>query len=156
MKPGTIIKKGLINCGISHFNIIEHVNGLLKYGHWLRNQKIKVHFAKREELYDLVNGSVGSISYDFLEFGVFKGRSIKYWVEIGTNPQNRFFGFDTFTGLPEAWDTGLGSDPIGKFNVDGKLPQIADNRVKFIKGKFQETLGDFLVDYKPQEQLIFI
>ena len=32
--------------------------------------------------------------------------------------------------------------PKGMWNVDGKLPNIDDKRVKFIKGKFQNTYSE--------------
>lgn len=68
-----------------------------------------------------------------LEFGVFKGDSLRYIAK--KNPQRKVHGFDSFTGLPEAWV----NKGKGAFDVGGKLPQVPDN-VKLWKGHFEETL----------------
>ena len=33
---------------------------------------------------------------------------------------------------------------MGTFNVDGRLPQVTDNRIRFVKGWFQNTLPSFI------------
>lgn len=76
----------------------------------------------------------------FLEFGVFHGDSLRWWLAHNGDPASRFVGFDTFTGLPESW-VGL---PPGTFTTHGQLPQFDDGRVSLEVGLFQDTLGDFL------------
>lgn len=76
----------------------------------------------------------------YLEFGVASGRSFKWWVNANQNHESRFFGFDTFTGLPENWDV----FKAGDMTQDGKMPDVADSRASFIKGLFQAVLPDFL------------
>ena len=56
------------------------------------------------------------------------------------NPLARFIGFDSFTGLPEAW---LMHDR-GAFSTNGVLPHFGDNRVEFVPGWFQNTVPDRL------------
>jgi O-methyltransferase len=80
---------------------------------------------------------------DYLEFGVFKGRSIKWWVENKTEPGSWFYGFDTFKGLPEDF----GEFKKGSLSADDQLPSISDKRCIFYKGLFQETLPVFLKTY---------
>jgi hypothetical protein len=80
---------------------------------------------------------------DYLEFGVASGESFRWWVEHNGHPLSRFFGFDTFTGLPEDWD-GL---PQGAFSTGGHAPDIADPRCSFRAGLFQDTLRPFLDGY---------
>ena len=77
----------------------------------------------------------------FLEFGVWKGESIRIWAEIIKHPEARFIGFDSFEGLKEDWEgSGLSK---GHFSREGKLPKVSKN-VKLIKGWFDETVPTFL------------
>ena len=89
---------------------------------------------------------------DYLEFGVFQGASMRWWVETNRDPQSRFVGFDTFEGLPEDW--ALTQMPKGTFSTAGTFPQISDTRCRFVKGLFQETLQVFLRDFARGERLI--
>lgn len=77
----------------------------------------------------------------YLEFGVYRGTTMSWWVERLFHPDSRFVGFDTFTGLPERWRR---SEPKGWFNAGGKLPEIPDSRCSFEAGLFQETLPKFI------------
>ncbi len=73
----------------------------------------------RDELFKLAHENVrppGPVTY--LEFGVHQGSSIKKWMELNTDGNSRFFGFDSFEGLPEEWNQEKGK---GFFNVGGKL-----------------------------------
>jgi len=99
-------------------------------------------FTTREQMYEFLNPQ-GPIS--FLEFGVWRGDSIRTWTQLNDNMQSRFYGFDSFEGLPENWQLSFGDVLHAKrFDVDGRIPDLADNRVQFIKGWFQRTLGNFL------------
>src|SRR5277367_3439257 len=40
---------------------------------------------------------------NYLEFGVYRGESMRSWLASLSRPDSRFAGFDTFTGLPERW-----------------------------------------------------
>jgi predicted O-methyltransferase YrrM len=74
-----------------------------------------------------------------LEFGVFKGTTINHLARLA--PDRRFFGFDSFTGLPESW-AGARYSAIN-FDRKGRRPKVADN-VTLIEGWFEETLPGFL------------
>jgi hypothetical protein len=80
---------------------------------------------------------------DYFEFGVSGGTSFKWWMEHNQNPQSRFFGFDTFEGLPEAFG------PFGKGAMAAAMESlnITDSRASLHKGLFQETLLPFLTNY---------
>ena len=78
----------------------------------------------------------------FVEFGCYKGKSIRQWATMDKHPDSRFVGFDSFVGLPERWR----HRPAGYFNRAGKTPDIGDPRVTFVKGWFNETLPGWLRD----------
>lgn len=107
-------------------------------------------FPTREAMWDFIM-SRSSAQIDYLEFGVHEGHSILYWAERTKSPNSRFFGFDTFTGLPEDWSN---SYKRGHFDTGGRVPQTEDARVEFITGLFQDTLPAFLEKFTPRSQLI--
>lgn len=110
------------------------------------------HFGHRFEMHKFVRDAIDE-PLDYLEFGVFEGRSLRYWTEIATDPASRFFGFDTFTGLPEKWELGPLSMEAGHFAVD-ELPKVGDSRVTLIKGLFQDTLDTFLAGYQRAGRMV--
>ena len=81
---------------------------------------------------------------DYLEFGVFQGESMRHWVTLNQHPDSRFYGFDSFEGLPEDWKRFDGQMVKAHFDVKGSVPDIDDPRVSFVRGWFQETVDEFL------------
>lgn len=79
---------------------------------------------------------------NYLEFGVAGGQSFDWWMTQNTHPESRFYGFDTFDGLPEDW----GPFKKGAFTNNNELPKLKDDRGKFYKGLFQQTVPGFLRD----------
>lgn len=71
-----------------------------------------------------------------LEFGVWRGDSMREFVQLNRAPGSLFYGFDSFEGLPEDW-RGM---PAERFDVEGTIPTLADDRVRFVKGWFQQSL----------------
>lgn len=95
----------------------------------------------RVALHDFVVDHIGAnTDLRYLEFGVAEGWSIRRFATKFTNPNTSFTGFDSFIGLPESWNT----FPAGKFSTEGRLPNIADSRVQFVPGWFQNTVPGFL------------
>ncbi len=92
--------------------------------------------------------------FDYIEAGVFRGDSMRTWTSLASHAETRFFGFDTFTGLPESWHTGIMTFPVGHFDTGGEAPVISDARVHFIRGRFQDTLPAFLRTYRRQKNLV--
>jgi hypothetical protein len=105
----------------------------------------------RFALYGLVSEElIAGRPFDYLEFGVFQGESIREVARLNPNPEARFFGFDSFQGLPQDWNA---DKKKGAFDVGGRVPQVDDPRVAFVKGWFDHTLPPFLLRYRPQRQL---
>ncbi len=128
-----------------------------RFRHWMQTREAEGRiFDSRYEMYDYINNDVvGSDTIDYLEFGVYQGASIRYWLKLNKNMDSRFWGFDTFSGLPEAWKEGDEiARPGGAFSTSGLIPEVNDNRVRFIKGLFQDTLTGFLASFSPQKNLI--
>jgi O-methyltransferase len=112
-------------------------------------------FEDRYKLYDYLNQQViNEEPITYLEFGVSKGESLKYWVELNQNKTSRFWGFDTFFGLPDTWEVFTGKVEKNAFSMDGKPPAIADDRIAFVQGLFQETLPEFLQTFERRGRLI--
>lgn len=109
-------------------------------------------FGDRDELYQHVNRNVlKGEPIDYMEFGVWQGASLKRWCELNSNPESRFFGFDSFEGLPEYWNR---KTVKGTFDLQGTAPGIDDERVQLVKGWFQESLPPFLASFRPQSRLV--
>jgi O-methyltransferase len=103
-------------------------------------------YNRRINLYQAIckQEALDTTPIDYLEFGVCGGHSFKWWLQQNTHPQSRFFGFDTFEGLPEKW----GAFAKGAMAVQLETLQITDTRASFYKGLFQDTLLPFLSSYK--------
>lgn len=72
------------------------------------------------------------------EFGVGSGKSLRMTQEL-LPLDTPIHGFDTFTGLPQAW----GNEPKGAYSTGGIVPNI-EGKVFFHKGLFGETIEPFL------------
>jgi O-methyltransferase len=109
-------------------------------------------FGQREQMFRHLQATCfESQPIDYLEFGVYRGESIRLWAELNTNPRSRFYGFDSFEGLPEDWRVG---QEKGHFDMTGEIPVVNDTRVTFVKGWFDVTVPAFVRSYSPQGTLV--
>lgn len=124
---------------ISEFSLWVNKHSKLKFNDFF---SMKFKSNARYLLYQFLieSENLNETPINYLEFGVAYGYSFGWWVNHISNPESRFFGFDTFEGLPEDWHL----FKKGEMSPYGKLPEINDNRVKFVKGLFQDTLIPFL------------
>lgn len=128
----------------SQLYTLQAVVNHLKLGRWMRDRGF--HFDRRLpdrwEVFDVVVSRVQDKRVLYLEFGVFRGRTTRYWSTRLRNPESRLHGFDSFEGLPEEWaDHAKGHI----FNASGEIPVIADARVQFFKGWFDQVLPHYVV-----------
>jgi O-methyltransferase len=150
-------KKLLIASGLPPSHFIDSFSQLLKLNAYVRSENLPqlTTFADREELHAHVLTQVlHNLPVDYLEFGVYQGESIKMWSGMSRAPESRFFGFDSFEGLPEVWRQGTSSLAAGHFSTNGQIPQFDDPRVQFLKGWFQNTLEDFAQKFQPRNRLV--
>ena len=107
----------------------------------------------------------------WMEFGVFRGRSLCQFAE---RAPGLIYGFDSFEGLPETWDS---NNPMGMFSLGGNVPTAAidgianesafdpsptkstkpwPQNVRLVKGLFNESLPPFLQENKETCAMIHI
>lgn len=100
-------------------------------------------YSRRYKLYEALVSSqnLGNQKVDYLEFGVCGAHSFRWWLAANKNADSRFYGFDTFEGLPEKWGT------FSKGDMAAAVPEVGDLRAKFVKGLFQDSVPPFLAQH---------
>lgn len=114
--------------------------GGLEQGRWFADAGRRVpNLSDRFAVFDEAIQRVQGARPLYLEFGVYRGRTIRYWASHLSSPEARFVGFDSFEGLPEDWQPNA---QAGSFSV-GKTPEVDDARVSFVVGWFDKTLPGY-------------
>ncbi len=93
--------------------------------------------------HDTLRYALGLVGGDgmALEFGVASGTTLGIVAERLRPAGHEVFGFDVFTGLPEAWRSGF---PAGEF-AQAAPPTVPGAEV--VVGLFEDTLPGFLADH---------
>ncbi len=113
------------------------VLGALEQGQWLGRAPVAVpNLADRFALFTEAICRIQGSHPLYLEFGVYRGRTLRWWSQHLTLPTARLVGFDSFEGLPEDWRLGASR---GWFNAGGP-PTFDDPRVSLVVGWFDQTL----------------
>jgi len=73
-----------------------------------------------------------------LEFGVFKGHSLRF---IASRTSATVHGFDSFQGLPDDWTH---FQKKGRFDLGGQVPAFEERNVQIHEGWFSDTVPSFL------------
>ncbi len=129
----------------------SNLAALSRMSAWLRSQGPIDCGGDRMALYDRVLRAEGlDAPIDYLEFGVYRGASLRWWCGHVACSEARFYGFDCFEGLPEDW----GVARAGTFDVGGKIPAIDDPRLEFVVGLFQDTLRPFLAGHRLERRKV--
>ena len=137
------------HCSRVHIHRINSTANYLELGRWFRQKGLHIPprlnggcETSRHRLFNLMAAELGDRKVLYLEFGVWKGESIRYWTDCLTNPTSMLHGFDSFEGLPEDFNIAVGKF---SFSTHGVVPTVEDKRVKFFKGWFEETLARYSV-----------
>tara|TARA_R110000744_G_scaffold139560_1_gene250634 strand:- start:835 stop:1887 length:1053 start_codon:yes stop_codon:yes gene_type:complete len=134
---------------LNYFNSLNYSpisnNPIFRSAKWIFSlPKLPKIFFNRWDFFDAIVAQTDK-SRPFYEFGVWNGISFKYLIKTF----KKGFGFDTFTGLPEAWH---GYHPKGAYSSFGSVPKIEGG--EFIVGKFEDTLPKFFSQERPIASLI--
>jgi macrocin-O-methyltransferase TylF-like protien len=137
------------HCSPVHIHQINSTANYLELGRWFRQEGLQIPLrfsggceSSRHQLFNLIAAGIRDRKVLYLEFGVREGQSIRYWAGLLKNPGSMLHGFDSFEGLPEAFNITHGKFA---FSTHGMVPIVEDPRVKFFKGWFEETLPDYSV-----------
>jgi len=117
--------------------ILQSIIYLVHYRKWLGDHE-HIEVPDRWDLFSMCNSSV----INYYEFGVASGHSFIWWVKNNGNKDSRFYGYDTFEGLPERWGV------YRRGTMASNIPEIKDLRAFFVKGMFQDTLSSLNVSPK--------
>lgn len=157
-----LVRKFLVN--LAYTSNSSHVQLIIEAqktsAHFIKtlveqSNKIPFLFSDRLNMHNFVIETLKQEKYKaknltVLEFGVYKGKSGKYF--SSKLKDLIFYGFDSFEGLPEVFS---GIDSYSKFKLGGKAPKKMPKNYKIIKGLVQETLNPFLLQNKDLN-IIFI
>ncbi len=145
-----ILLKHVIGKALPDSFTFRYFSRLPQFNTWL-NTHVKNHdcpsFTVREDLYrHIYNNFLSRKQLTYFEMGVWYGAAIKTWTGLDENESSRYFGFDTFKGLPEVWEGLTANAEVGTFDVGGGIENvhIDDSRVALIEGLFQDTVPGFL------------
>lgn len=121
---------------------IDSVHRYLAIGRWMsdRGYRVPVRVATRQRVQDLAIREVADRRVLYLEFGVWKGDSMRYWSRRLQHSEAMLHGFDSFQGLPETY-----TDEARVGAYDGGAPPVIDDpRVRFFAGWFEETVPSYV------------
>jgi O-methyltransferase len=134
--------------------------GFVQFADWIHGHgkvdyndfPTKKDYTLRFGLFDYVLKRLGGQPINYMEFGVFDGETFHRWMQQQSHPDSRFYGFDTFDGLPEEWS----GNAVGAFTQHGRVPALRDSRGRFIQGFFQDTFGPFLKTFEDNRPKVIL
>ncbi len=130
---------------------LDAILDFLETGRWLRARGLEPRrrSRNRQQLWEQLADPLADRPVLFLEFGVFRGESMRWWSGQLRHPDTRLHGFDSFVGLPEDFKAQY---PQGSLDVGGATPAIDDDRIAWHAGWFDDTVPAFSVP--PHDQLV--
>jgi Methyltransferase domain len=148
------LKRAWLALPFSHPALADRLDKAIWYSRFARWQKAHpcpVSPTRSDVYDDIVPLERLTAPITYLEFGSYEGDSVRRWLKANTDVASHFVGFDSFEGLPESWQ----GYRAGHFATG--VPQVDDDRCRFVVGYFQQTLPGFLADYRAdRRQVIFM
>lgn len=100
-------------------------------------------------LFKWIFQTLGEQPVDYFEFGVQSCKTFNRVIEWTASRAARFYGFDTFEGLPQPWVRARADGSLWLGRDAGELkaenaPAVYDARATLFKGLFHETLPEAL------------
>lgn len=131
----------------------------LEYSLWVTREfgRDSTFFATREQLWSrMLSCLMQDAEVTVFEFGVAYGYTTQWWLSR-SSLIDKWYGYDTFTGLPEAWR----HFAAGDFGANGKPPEISDSRIEWVVGKVENTFSATMIqgsssERKTRNQRVFI
>ena len=115
----------------------------------MTEKKLSEGFFCRSKIYDdryenlTISAAQSGFEGHSMEFGVWKGASISHLASY--YPSRKFWGFDSFSGLPEPWVRSFDCSRMNKkgdFGLDA-IPELPSS-IHLVIGPFDETLPVWL------------
>jgi len=85
-----------------------------------------------------------------LEFGVWKGRTIKL---IAKQAAQTVYGFDSFMGVDSEWTS---DQDMRHFSLSGEIPNDLPTNVELVVGYFKDTLSTFITEHNQPVRFMHI
>jgi hypothetical protein len=158
---GIPIRNWLVRTG-EHLNSksMYYVKGIARYlevGYLVRKMGHRLNgvqwVPERRDLRNLIGGEVGDKPVLYLEFGVYRGGSMRHWSKMLTHPDSILHGFDSFEGFPEDYHMVARIADKKELSTGGEIPVIDDPRVRFFKGFYDESLPGYQI---PEHKLLVL
>jgi hypothetical protein len=131
---------------------VDKLNRQPLFARWRQENSHVPSLCTREDMWSFITNEFPA-AIDYLEFGVYRGHSILFFAGRNNSTHSRFWGFDSFNGLPEDWSSEY---KRGDFDTGGCVPETTDTRVSFIAGLFQETLPKFVSEYERRNHQVIV
>jgi Macrocin-O-methyltransferase (TylF) len=127
------------HCSPLFVHRLDAVVGYLEVGRWMHERGFPIphRYPTNQQVWEAVAPELRDEKVLYMEFGVWKGESIRAWAKLLRHPDSMLHGFDSFEGLPTNFTPAMRA---GHFSTGGQLPVVDDPRVSFFKGWFDDTL----------------
>jgi len=146
----SLLREPLAHPKTIDYEMVAHLMAATSSADYMTNHMMGArNLVRRSNLLEFALGE-STIQGLVLEFGVYRGRSLR---EIAERAGQEVHGFDSFEGLPQDWTY---FQKQGRFSLQGEVPAIDMPGVRIHKGWFDQTLPGFLGDHPGPARFIHV